>query len=378
MLETLKIVGGVSVEPWRISRSTDPLTNEGWKSIAGCLQSPHCKIALLRISESSMDDTTASILANGLKNNPYLKKLVMGKCEGVTDSGWQSIFSALETNSALEHLVLNKESSVLRPEPGLNERVVTTLVNSLTNNRTLKSLDIMKITEEGLRSFIPLLRSPHTMLEEFTSKDTELSFEVAILLANSLSDNTKMKKLWVKDEHRDHHLGADRIVEAFSRLLCNNSSIMAIYESNHTFQVYNSNIDRINSMLQVNKNSSSLAAAARSKIIKTHFSDANVKQFVEMDEEVYPHAAAWMAKEMDGLSLLYKFLTSIPLDLDGPTCATLLESSKSSKKLKLVTSEGGSQSSNSARDSFIKSFFDDSVSKSEQRELWSRLWEERE
>ena len=78
------------------------------------------------------------------------------------------------------------------------------------------------------------------------------------------------------------------------------------------------------------------------------------------------------------LSLLYKFLTSIPLDLDGPTCATLLESSKSSKKLKLVTSEGGSQSSNSARDSFIKSFFDDSVSKSEQRELWSRLWEERE
>ena len=73
VLETLKIGGGVSVEPWRINRSTDPLTHEGWKSIVGCLQSPHCKIIFMKISESTMDDTTVSILANGLKNNPYLK-----------------------------------------------------------------------------------------------------------------------------------------------------------------------------------------------------------------------------------------------------------------------------------------------------------------
>lgn len=212
------------------------------------------------------------------------------------------------------------------------------------------------------------------MLEEF-STETPIGYETVVLLANSLSDNTKMKKLVVKDDHRDHHIGADRIVEAFSRLICNNSSIMATYESNHTLQEYNNYIDRIKSMLQVNKNSSSPAAAARSKIIKTHFSDVDVKQFVEMDEEVYPHAAAWMAKDIDGLSLLYKFLTSIPLDLDGSTCATLLESSKSSKKQKLVDDQ--SSNSNSGRDAYIKSLSDGS-SKSERAEYWARMWEEEE
>jgi len=373
VLETLKIGGGVSVEPWRINRSIDPLTNEGWKSIVGCLQSPHCKITFLKISESpSMDDTTASILANGLRNNSHLKELSIVECKNITDAGWQSIISTLETNIALEHLVLKKERySSYFGDPELDERVVTTLVNSLTNNRTLKSLDIMKITYEGVRSFAEVLRSPHSMLEEF-STETPIGYETVILLANSLSDNTKMKKLLVKDDHRDHHIGADRIVEAFSRLICNNSSIMATYESNHTLQEYNSYIDRIKSMLQVNKNSSSPAAAARSKIIKTHFSDVNVNHFVEMDEEVYPHAAEWMARDIDGLSLLYKFLTSIPLDLDGSTCATLLESSKSSKKQKLVSSESSSNS-NSGRDS--KSLSDGS-SKSEWEEHWARMWEE--
>jgi len=320
VLQTLSIGGSVSVDPWcyRGSGGADPLTNEGWKSIVGCLQSPHCKITSLSISESTMDDSTASILANGLKNNPYLKKLLMGKCKGVTNSGWQAIFSALETNSALEQLSLSKEASWLRPDPGLDEGVVATLLNSLTNNRTLKSLDVMKITEEGLRSFIPLLRSPHSNLEEFRSTETPLTIELAALLASSLVGDTKLKRLVL-----EHDSSASvQILATFLGLVCNKLNIMATYQSNHTLQEiggtrYSSRNHEVYSMLQVNKNSNSPAAAARSKIIKTHFSDVNVKEFVDMDEEVYPQAAAWMAKDMDGLSLLYKFLTSIPLDLDG-------------------------------------------------------------
>ena len=151
VLETFKIGGGVSVEPWRINRSTDPLTYEGWKSIVGCLQSPHCKITFLKISESTMDDATASILADGLRNNSHIKKLVMSKCEGVTDSGWQSIISTLQTTVALENLVFKRDRySSYYGDPELDEDVVTTLMNFLTNNRTLKSLDMMKITQEGL------------------------------------------------------------------------------------------------------------------------------------------------------------------------------------------------------------------------------------
>ena len=346
VLETLKIEGGVSVEPWRIRRSTDPLTNEGWKSIVECLQSSHCKMTSLRISESTMDDKTASILANGLKNNPYLKTLAMNKCKGITNSGWQSIFSALETNSALDHLVLKRESSWLNSDPGLDEGVVTTLVNSLTNNHTLKSLNIMKLTEEGVRSFAAVLRSPHSVLEEFTCKDATIGFDTAIILANSLTGNTKMKKLVVKDYPPvGHHTEFAMVAEAFSRLVCNKSSIMATYESNHIFQDLLQDFGGrtlFKSILQVNVKSSSPAAAARSKIIKTHFSDVNVEEFVDMDEEVYPHAAAWMAKDMDGLSLLYKFLTSIPLDLDGSAVGAKFECdvASSKKKQKTASSEG--------------------------------------
>ena len=87
---------------------------------------------------------------------------------------------------------------------------------------------------------------------------------------------------------------------------------MATYESNHILgYISGSKVhNKLHSLLQVNKNSSP-ASAARQKIITTHFSDANVKQFLDMDEEVYPHVIAWMARDKDGLSLLSTFLCDI-------------------------------------------------------------------
>ena len=56
----------------------------------------------------------------------------------------------------------------------------------------------------------------------------------------------------------------------------------------------------VNSLLRLNRENS-MSQAARLKIIKNHFSGDNIdmQPFLGMKLEVWPHAAAWMARDCD-------------------------------------------------------------------------------
>ena len=101
--------------------------------------------------------------------------------------------------------------------------------------------------------------------------------------------------------------------EPMANILCNNSSILNTFNSNHTLEIvcdkWNDSLLPLKSLLQINRENS-VKAAARLKIIKKHFSgsEINMQPFMEMNLNVRPHAIAWMAKDMH----LYELLRAMP------------------------------------------------------------------
>ena len=88
-------------------------------------------------------------------------------------------------------------------------------------------------------------------------------------------------------------------------VLCNESSIIATYQSNHTLDdlgeggeshLHDNYLpEDINSLLRVNRENGK-HQAARLKIIRTHFSGVNInlEPFLDMGLKMLPHAVAWM------------------------------------------------------------------------------------
>ena len=144
---------------------------------------------------------------------------------------------------------------------------------------------------------------------------------------------------------------SDHCWETVVKILCNTTSIMSTYNSNHTLERLSDPCDycssyedgywmpeEVRSLLVINQDSN--RQAARLKIIQTHFSgsEINVQPFVDIFEEnqsVIPHAMAWIVRDdergveylydeelwllvnRDGLNILYQFLRSMPGLLEG-------------------------------------------------------------
>jgi hypothetical protein len=91
---------------------------------------------------------------------------------------------------------------------------------------------------------------------------------------------------------------------ALTRMLCNSSSIVSTYHSNHTTKKLCSLSDEcklpgeVKTLLRLNKENSK-SQAAHIMIIKTHLSgcEINMQPFANMELSIHPHANAWMARD---------------------------------------------------------------------------------
>jgi hypothetical protein len=112
--------------------------------------------------------------------------------------------------------------------------------------------------------------------------------------------------------------------------LCNRSSILSTYHSNHTLEHLSGKYDGsyddselpkdLRSHLRINRENS-VSEAARLKIIGVHFTGSNINTliFTAMKLKVLPIAIAWMGRgsRRDELSdVLFAFLRSLPLLCD--------------------------------------------------------------
>jgi hypothetical protein len=301
-----------------------------------------------------------------LNRSTRLKEIVLTDLLRINDDGWQDIFTALQSTRC------KLEKIELRGVERLNERNALCLSDALLpHSTTLKILH----SNEGLRVVIPLLQDPNAILEELglvnddapitneelealtDALETNSSLKILTLLANNsistdrlmdffavlLNPTSKLEILVLYDSHindtvmnsfadaltNNHKLqqlcfgNCDSVnggYAALTRTLCNKSSILSTYHSNHTlnmlyareFPLLDGSMflpEELTSLLQINKYNN-MNQAARLKIIKTHFSGNDIKMepFTKMTISVRPHAIAWMAKDMH----LYRFLRAMP------------------------------------------------------------------
>ena len=192
-----------------------------------------------------------------------MRILDLSACDGVTPDGWDVLVDVLHnTDSALELIDLSNNI--------IDNQVMVSFADALANNNTLKGL-MFGCYVHG--------RGPQVV----TSIDNEA---------------------------------------AFTRSLCNTSSIVNTYNSNHTLE--NLCLEYFHtflpastiSLLRINKESSK-SQAARIKIINTHFSGSNINTqvFTEMDVRVRPVAIDWMGRDQgsnETSDLLFAFIRNVP------------------------------------------------------------------
>ena len=98
--------------------------------------------------------------------------------------------------------------------------------------RSLRHLDIRnnRIGNEGCQALATLLMDPNTRLNHLDLTDNGIGIEGVIAFANSLANNTILKKLYLANNTFDTKVAHN----AFINVLCNATSINDTYASNHT------------------------------------------------------------------------------------------------------------------------------------------------
>jgi len=293
----------------------------------------------LDISCNSFGDIGVKALANALVNNSCLRELRLSG-NSISGAGVNSLTSALENNSSLRELDLSYNSigdigaialsSVLR-DPNSSFTIlkigwfgdigISALTNALEHNCILKELSIdgqpvrnPAVTTAGWVDFSTVLRNPTSALKVLCVSNDSINDEVIQSFADALANNNKLRELNIFTVIAHNHITPDGYA-AMTNILCDTSSILSTFYSNHTLEELCHKSfaspfpNDLSSLLQINRESS-VSQAARLKIINSHFSgsEINMQPFMEMNLNVRPHAIAWMAKDMH----MYELLRAMP------------------------------------------------------------------
>jgi Ran GTPase-activating protein (RanGAP) involved in mRNA processing and transport len=317
------------------------VTNSGWATLLTSLHG--VMLEKLDISYNSIGDIGVKALANALVNNSCLRELDLSY-NSISGAGVNALASVLHNpNSALEMFSIGGNSTgdigvtaistiLLHPSSTLEKLDISrnsisdigmnALTDALVNNRMLKELSIDEnpdVTPAGWANFSNVLRNPTSALEMLKvwgysiNEEDVLNDEVVQSFVDALANNKKLKELNVGNFSYLVNEWNPESYAPMANILCNTSSILNTFNSNHTLErvcnMWSDSLLPLESLLQINRENS-VSAAARLKIIKTHFrgSEINMQPFMVMGLSVRPHAIAWMAKDMH----LYELLRAMP------------------------------------------------------------------
>ena len=181
----------------------------------------------------------------------------------------------------------------------------------------------MPATSDGWQNFAAILRNPNSALKELFLTGNVINDNIMSAFASALTYNNQLREFLIGGI-REGLCVLGQITSvgyaAFSRMLCDTSTILNTYNSNHTLTYTGLKHTDICSLLSINQKHS-ICQAARIKIIRSHFSGSiiNTQVFTEMKLSVLPTAIAWMCRNNGshgGRNLMYEFLRKEPLVCD--------------------------------------------------------------
>jgi len=314
------------------------ITPTGWQSFFDSLQTRGTQLVKLNGSYNRIGIEGIFALASLLSNMSSLKTLELSNIiqndndsDRITSQGWVTFFVALQdSNLDLVKLVLNNNS--------IDNEGLQLLVRILSNMNLLKCLNLPRnhsVTPTGWQALTGYLQSPNFALEYLTLDGNNMNDETVIAFASALVNNKTLKQLSLyhchdgenfNDDWDETGLITDRAWEAISSLLCNKTSIMSTYNSNHSLHevsIYDYTPDETELYTDLNYNIDK-TEVARQKILQTHFSDdttSKLQELLDMELEMLPTAIAWMGRpihddwlgtNVSGLSTMYNLLRRLP------------------------------------------------------------------
>jgi hypothetical protein len=290
--------------------------------------------------------------ALGRMHHNSLKDLSMDQC-GIGDEGLAEIATTLTSQSQLTNLRLYDNNigregcialgNTLSRWPNsnnletlhidynvINDEGLQALVSGLMHCRSLKELDLgwnRSITADGLRSLLPLLQSEAHSLERLDLCRIDFGDDGAIALAEGLRGNSSLKELRLSPNEAGITAAG---WSAFSRLLCDTSTVNSTYQSNHTLtkigDIRNEGTPQyILDYLALNKSKLTDASICKRKILRSH-PDLDMEPFFKLKMKFLPAVISWLQTSRPSrlgtesnknsasrkLSALYKFVRGMP------------------------------------------------------------------
>ena len=308
------------------------ITPVDWESFFNSLQSRGAQLKKLDIRYNKVGGASAAALGSLVSSMSTLKTFVMNGMshdELMTRQGWQTFFTTLQdSNLNLVKLYLSDNSIY---DEGL--QLLVRVVSRMSSLKCLSLSSNKRVTPTGWRALTGLLRSPNVALKEVCLNENYIDDDTVVAFASALEHNKTLKELSLDecydgddfDDDDDNELITMRGWAAFSTLLCNKSSIMDTYNSNHTLQCLSDggyhHTDDLTSNLQLNGNEDK-AEVARQKILQTHFSTLdNLQEFLDMELDLMPTAIEWIGRDLaigwegtqvSGLSTMFNLMRRVP------------------------------------------------------------------
>ncbi len=368
------------------------ITVDGYRSLSTLFQSDHCGLNLTHLYLESMDigDDGARAISAGLANLHLLEELHLSQ-NSIGNEGAGALAAGVMDLQSLKALHLSHNtiggqdihSMIQEPTKisiietlhlGGNTFSVSGLIslcNLLQGTRTLRELHLCNcaiddeglqalaggiltnccnlthlylscnrsITATGLTSLSSFLHSDECCLQYLCLGEINFGDDGALALANGLKGNSTLKSLYF----RPASAGLTSVGwSAFSKLLCDTSSVKNTYLSNHSIETIGNcgNHDNdVKELLDLNKHYTNDHHVATRKILQSH-PDFDVEPYFEWNLKLLPLVVSWfegvgalvddkswgeilmtpefMYESMYGfegrkLSTMYKFVRGLPL-----------------------------------------------------------------
>ena len=283
---------------------------------------------------------------DGLRRNSSIRQLVIG-CPAIytpqrnpiaSDGAIHEILNVYQENNNLvhlqiEHLLLQdvcgilattlrrctnlKTIKLLYCDCGISDQYLLPIIEAMSEHYSLEDITLStnEIGRTGCTALSTLLGGPNCNVQFLSLHNNSIDSDCAISIAESLLTNRSLRKLILSGNPIPNLNDGDLC--AFSKVVCNTSSINQSYLSNHTLENVNFGntalweqqqlIDwkRLNSLLELNKGTNKGHVAI--KKILLHHPDFDIEQFYQWDSEgerslkALPHLIDWFGRAKEAV-----------------------------------------------------------------------------